>query len=93
MNQQDKNISVTRSMESLNPNLRPNIEEIVDFAMVDGTDELYDNPTNFNKAWDNPDEEENINWWRAIKKEFSKMINHKVWERVKKEIFQKTEDY
>ena len=67
---------MTRRMASVNLNVRPKIEEIVNYTMVGGTDELYDSPTYFNEACDHPDEEEKIKWWKAMKKEFSKMINH-----------------
>ena len=49
-------------MASVNLNVRPKIEEIVNYTMVGGTDELYDSPTYFNEACDHPDEEEKIKW-------------------------------
>ena len=41
-------------MVNENPNLRPNIEEIFDFAMVEGTDESKNNPIYFIEASDHP---------------------------------------
>ena len=43
----------------------------MDFVMVGGTNEIYDNLTYFDAAWD---------WKKVIKKECNKMINHKVWD-------------
>ena len=68
LSRQGDNRRVTRSMAKVNPSIGPNIGEIVNFAMVGGTDDLHDNHTSFNDAWDNTNEEEKTNWRKAIKK-------------------------
>jgi len=65
--------------------LAPNINDIVEFAMIAGTDESYVNPKNFKEAWNHPDEYEKTKWREAIKKEFNDIFKHQVWEKIKKE--------
>ena len=40
----------------INEALDPNINDIVEFAMVGGMDESYVNPKNFKEAWNHSDE-------------------------------------
>ena len=79
-----ENTRVTRSMSRENEALAPNIDDIVEFAMVGGTDDSYVNPKNFENAWNHENEYERLMWRNAIKKEFNDMFKHKVWEKVKK---------
>ena len=50
-----------------------------DIALVGGTDDTYENPTNFQEAWHHRDPEERSKWQAAIRKEFKDMINRNVW--------------
>ena len=79
-----ENTRVTRSMSRKNEALAPNINDIVEFAMVGGMDESYMNPRNFEEAWNHKNEYERSMWRIAIKKEFNEMFKHNVWAKVKK---------
>ena len=40
---------------------------MVDFVKVAGADDSYENPRNFNEAWNHHDDQEKIMWRNSIK--------------------------
>ena len=52
------NTRITRSMSRENETLAPNINNIVEFAMVGGMDKSYVNSRNFEEAWNHKDKHE-----------------------------------
>ena len=79
-----ENTRVTMSTRRENEALAPNKSDIVEFAMIGGTDESYVNPRNFEEEWNHKNKYEKSMWRNAIKKKFNDMFKHKVWEKVKK---------
>ena len=51
-----ENTRVKKSMSRENEALAPRINDIVEFAMVGGTDDTYVNPKNFENAWNHENE-------------------------------------
>ena len=64
-------VRFTRSMSRENEALAPNINEIVQFAIVGGTDDSYVNPKKFEEAWNHKNEYKRLMWRNTIRKEFN----------------------
>ena len=74
-----------REMQKINDSWNTTLEDIVEFAFVGGTDDLYENPRTFQEAWNHADLKERAKWREAIRKEFHDMVNsRKVWRNVKR---------
>jgi len=74
-----------REMRKLHDTWNPTLDDMVEFILVGGTDDTYENPRTFQEAWNHPDEYKRKMWREAIWKEFRDMINNrKVWRHVKK---------
>ena len=74
-----------KALKKLNVSYNPVMSGMAfeeDVAMVEGTDESYDNPNIFQEAWNHPDEEEKEHWRTAIKKEFNDMTKREVWRKI-----------
>ena len=79
-----------REMNKINDYWNTTLEDVVEFAFVGGTDDLYVNPRTFDEAWNHPDENDRKKWREAIRKEFHDMVvARKVWKPVKKKIIPK----
>ncbi len=66
-----------RALRKLNVSYNPvmgGMAYVDDMAMVGGTVETYDNPENFQEAWNHPNKEEKKHWREAIRKDFNDMI-------------------
>ena len=83
-NDTEDNSRLTGELRRLHTSWNPVLNEVVDFAMVGGTDDLHENPTYFNEAWNHEDPQERKHWRDAIKKEFRDMIKNEVWSKYKK---------
>ena len=75
---------VNNELRRLNTFYNRTIEDVVEFAMVGGTDNDYVNPISFQDAWWHPDPEERKKWREAIRKEMRDMIRRGVWRKVKR---------
>ena len=76
---------VRNAVKKLSVNWHPNtFDDVVEIALVGGTDDDYENPMSFDDAWNHPDEFERIKWREAIRKEIRDMIKRGVWRNVKK---------
>ena len=76
---------LVREMRKIHDTWNPTLDDMVEFILVGGTDDTYENPRTFQEAWNHPDEHERKMWREAIRKEFRDMIyNRKVWRHVKK---------
>ena len=74
-----------REMRKINDTWNPTLGDVVEFALVGGTDDLYENPRTFQEAWNRPDAVDREKWREAIRKEFNDMIyKRKVWRHCKK---------
>ena len=88
---------VMRALRKLNVSYNPIISRMPfannECAMIGGgTDGSYDNPDDFNEAWNHPDVAGKKHWRTKIRNEFNNMIKRKVWRQTKtnkipKEIF------
>ena len=80
--QNDTDEKVMRALRKLNVSYNPIMSGMAfadEVAFVGGTDESYDNPEQFQEAWNHPKTEEREYWREAIRKEFNDMIKRKVW--------------
>ena len=59
------------------------MRDVVDFAMVGGTDHDYVNLVKFNDAWNHEDPDERALWRNAMSKEINDMVKKKVWRHAK----------
>ena len=74
-----------REMHRINDYWNTTLDDVVEFAFVGGTDDLYENPRTFDEAWNHPNENDRKSWRKAVRKEFHDMIvARKVWRPVKK---------
>jgi hypothetical protein len=71
----DENVS-----RHINQEMKKNSKEIPDTMRKD----VFDNPSNFEEAYNHPDPFQREMWRLAIKKEFEKMENHQVLEKIKR---------
>ena len=88
-NNEPENTRLASEMRNLHTNYNPTLGEVIDFAMVGGTDDLYLNPKSFSEAWNHPDHVEREAWRTAIRKEFGDMIRNNVWRKVKRDMVPK----
>ena len=80
--QNETDEKVMRALKKLNVSYNPIMSGMVftdEVAFVGGTDESYDNPEQFDEAWNHPKTEEREYWREAIRKGFNDMIKRKVW--------------
>ena len=67
----------------------PVLDDVIDFAMVGGTDDLHMSPNSFQEVWYYPELSERESWREAIRKEINHMISNKVWRKIQKKISRK----
>ena len=78
------NTQLRRAMYKINDSWNTTLEDVVEFAFVGGTDDLYVNPRTFDEAWNHTDANDRKKWREAIRKEFYDMhVARKVWRPVK----------
>ena len=76
---------VRNEVERLSVNWHPNtFDDVVEIALIGGTDDDYENPMSFDDAWNHPDEFERMKWREAIRKEIRDTIKRGVRRNVKK---------
>ena len=63
-----------REMDKLHDTWNPTLDDVVEFILVGGSDDTYENPLTFQEAWNHPDKFECEMWREAIQKEFRDMI-------------------
>ena len=76
-NNQRENNRVTRSLSRENSALAPNINDIMEFAIVGGKGDLYINPTHFGEAQNQKYEYDRLMWQNTIKKAFNDVFKDK----------------
>ena len=65
---------VSNELRRLNNFYNPTLRDVVDFAMVGGTDHNYINPVKFDDAWNHEDPDERALWPDAMSKEINDMV-------------------
>ena len=55
------------------------MNDVSEVALVGGTDDTYENPPNFEAAWNHPIQHDRAVWRKGIVKEFKDMREKKVW--------------
>ena len=63
------NTRLTNELKRLHTSYNPTNNDMVDYALIGGTDEEYEIPNSFSEAWDHHDNEQKLKWCEAINKE------------------------
>ena len=77
------NAKTRRELAKLHTSYNPTLDDVVEIALVGGTDDSYSNPNLFDDAWDHEEAEDRAKWREGIRKELRDMIKRKVCERTK----------